>query len=102
MKILFRSHPVFYCSVLLECGDQIVKNSGKDGNMSKLIIENLLYLVNSNSLLEISRQKEVSEVLRNIAYAAEKATSNGPLHMIAGTLVIQVQSILGFDRGYKK
>lgn len=98
---LFRLHPTFYSSALLECGDRIVKNSGKNDNVSKIIIDNLLFLVGSNSLLETFRLKEVSEAIKNVAYAADKATSNGPLHMITGTLVIQVQSILGFDRGNK-
>ena len=55
-------------------------------------------MVKSDLLFHIIRHEEVSKVIMETATIIEKATLNGPLYMIAGTLMIQVQTILGFNR----
>lgn len=96
MKTLFQSHPKLFCSVVSRCGERVMKYSGQKDDDAKTIMSNLLYLLKNDSLSTIIRQKEVSEVFISTAKSIEKATLNGPLHMLGGTLMIQVQSILGF------
>ncbi len=83
------------------CGERVMKYSGQKDDDTKTIISNLLYLLKNDSLSTIIRQKEVSEVFLTTANLIEKATLNGPLHMIGGTLLIQAQSILGFTHYLK-
>lgn len=69
----------------------------KNEIFSKAILTNMLSLIKTNSLLEMLRLKSVSQAMMKSATEIDTATSNGPLHLLAGTLLIQTQSILGFN-----
>ena len=74
----------------------VARSNGKNDACSKVLISNLLHIVNNSALLDMVRQKHVSGVIVETAHTIEKSTSDGPLEMIAGSLTIQVKLILGF------
>mmetsp|Transcript_6421 Transcript_6421/g.7198 ORF Transcript_6421/g.7198 Transcript_6421/m.7198 type:complete len:1054 (-) Transcript_6421:81-3242(-) len=95
---LLITQPTLLCSIFIKCRERVELSNAKDDIETKLIIEGLVFLVTSNSLIETMRTKEVSQIMKDTLQLIEKITSNGPLEMISGALSVQMKAILGFKQ----
>ncbi len=83
-----------------EVGEKAIKCID-DGTRLKPIISSLFIILRQNSLVPILRRYDwLSRIVLDTVQSIEKACSNGPLEIMAGSLSIQAKTIVGFEKQY--
>lgn len=98
--VIFKCYPSLLLDTI-ENIDQFISSNDHSTEEKEKLLHTLIYLIKSKSLATTFRDVDLnlSTKLQDMAFRVDKQSSGGALHSASGKLVMEVQTLLGFNTG---